>query len=31
MNVEDYLIIYKYILGQIKENKIKEIEKICEK
>ena len=30
MNAEDYLIIYKYILGQIKENKIKEIEKICE-
>jgi len=29
INVEDYLIIYKYILGQIKENKIKEIEKIC--
>ena len=29
MNVQDYLIIYKYILGQIKENKIKEIEKIC--
>ena len=31
VNVEDYLIIYKYILGQIKENKIREIEKICEK
>jgi len=29
VNVEDYLIIYKYILGQIKENKIREIEKIC--
>lgn len=30
MNAEDYLIIYKYILGQIKENKIKSIEKICQ-
>lgn len=29
VNVEDYMIIYKYILGKIKENKIKEIEKIC--
>ena len=30
VNVEDYMIIYKYILGKIKENKIREIEKICE-
>tara|TARA_B110001450_G_C17653040_1_gene494075 strand:- start:1310 stop:2269 length:960 start_codon:yes stop_codon:yes gene_type:complete len=29
INVEDYLIIYNYILGQIKENKIGEIERIC--
>lgn len=28
MNAEDYLIIYKYILGQIKENKVKDTEKI---
>ena len=30
MDVEDYMVIYKYILGQIKENKIREIEKICD-
>lgn len=30
VNVEDYVIIYKYILSQIRENKIKDIEKICE-
>ena len=30
INVEDYMIIYKYILGKIKENKIRAIEKICE-
>jgi len=29
VNVEDYMIIYKYILGKIKENKIREIENIC--
>tara|TARA_Y100000389_G_C17447478_1_gene512519 strand:- start:138 stop:1142 length:1005 start_codon:yes stop_codon:yes gene_type:complete len=29
LNVEDYLIIYNHILGQIKENKIREIETIC--
>ena len=29
VNVEDYMIIYKYILGKIKDNKIREIEKIC--
>jgi hypothetical protein len=28
VNVEDYMIIYKYILGKIKENKIREIENI---